>query len=397
MAEGPGSGKRLACLLVGLGALLLTAALLIPTYAIGKIAKTPLDLEITTIATTAPDKGAQVLDARSLTTPTGKAQVNANVPLVSQRFLTVEEPADADRVTLQAGQTLRRTDKQGDTGLLTATVDRVTIDRTTGEPLDDPIGSIQVQADQPAEEVPHTGLQYRFPIGTEKKSYPFFDINARQSADMSFVDETEISGLKVYHFKQTIPPVDLSKVVNSPANKLSLPADKWGVPGGADPVTMTRWYTDEREVWVEPKTGTIVRGQEQVYQYYARAADKPEVTVLQAALAFDENTVESQAATAKQYVDEIALYGRFLPISFGIVGLLALLAGIFLGIRGGSGGRGRRSPAVATDPPDTGAHAMPDPADPPAPGYRTEATGRSEIDAPTEVIYPRFDEYPRDR
>ena len=49
------------------------------------------------------------------------------------------------------------------------------------------------------------------------------------------------------------------------------------------------------------------------------------------------------------------------------------------------------------DPPDTGAHAMPDPADPPAPGYRTEATGRSEIDAPTEVIYPRFDEYPRDR
>ena len=385
MAERAGSGKRLAYLLVGLGALLLTAAVLIPTYTLSRVAKTPLDLEITTIATTPTDKGADVLDAKSLTAPAGKATVDSNVPLVSQRFLTIEDPSDSARATIQAGQTLRRTDKQGDTGLLTATVDRVTVDRKTGMPVDDPIGSIQTQSDKPGDEVSHTGLQYRFPIGTEQKTYPFFDINIRQSVDMNFVEETELNGVQVYKFSQQIAPVDLSKVVNTPTNKLSLPADKWGVPGGADPITMSRWYTDQRDVWVEPKTGTIVKGQESVYQYYARAADKPEVTVLRATLAFDDKTVESQADTAKSYVDEISLYSRIVPLVLGILGVLALIAGLILGLRG-RGGR-RRADRTGGWPggPSGGAHAA-QPAARPMPPRSTGPVQRGEIDAPTEVI-----------
>lgn len=221
-----------------------------------------------------------MLDAKSLTAPEGSAKVDTNVPLVSQRFLTVEDPADADEMTVQAGQTLRRIDKQGDTGLLTATIDRVTIDRKTGMPVDkEPNGSIAVtttkEGENIADPVQHTGLQYRFPIGTEKKSYPYFDLNARKTSDANFVEETEINNMRVYHFQQSVPATSLWDVVQAPTNRLSLPAAKWGVEGGETPVTMTRFYTNTRDIWVEPKTGTVIKGSEQIHLYYARSADKP--------------------------------------------------------------------------------------------------------------------------
>src|SRR5690606_1746910 len=143
MALSAGTRRTVACVLVGLGALLIVAALMIPTYTVGKMAKTPLDLEITTVAVNQEDQESLVLDSTSLTEEGRSAEVNENVPLVSQRFLTIEDPSDADQMTIQAGNSLRRIDKRGDTGVLTAYVDRVTIDRTTGEPVStDPNGSI---------------------------------------------------------------------------------------------------------------------------------------------------------------------------------------------------------------------------------------------------------------
>ncbi|MGV9415410.1 DUF3068 domain-containing protein [Nocardia sp. NPDC003693] len=374
MALSAGTRRTVACLLVGLGALLLVAAIMIPTYTVSKVAKTPLDLQITTIATNLAGTKSEVLDAKSLTGP-GSAKVDTNVPLFSQRFLTVEDPADAERLTIQAGQTLRRTDKQGDTGLLTASIDRVTVDRKDGMPVDEvdggPNGSIGVTVDKQGQSVmdpvQHTGLQYRFPIGTEKKAYPYFDLNVRKTYDINFIEETEINSMKVYHFQQTVPVTDLSTVANSPTNKLALPAEKWGVEGGETPVTMIRWYTNTRDLWVEPQTGTVIKGGEQVHQFYSRTGDKPEVNVLEATLMFDENTVESQIAVAKENIDKLSLYGRTIPIVLGVLGALALIAGIVLGVLGGS----NNGPAAR--------RAAPAPAGGPAPG-------RGNFDAPTEQI-----------
>ena len=262
--------------------------------------------------------------------------------MLSQRFLTVEEPSDKTNMTVQAGVTLRNTDKSGDTGLLSATIDRVTINRKTGEPIDDdPNGSIAVTVDDKgnsvADDVQHTGLQYRFPIGTEKVTYPYFDTNARKSFDMNFVDETEIGDLKVYHFQQQVPPTDLAKVSSGASNRLTFPAAKWGVEGEGD-ISMDRYYTNTRDVWVEPKTGTIVNGSEQLHMYYARAADKPEVTAINTTLVFDPDTVRSQSDEARKYMDELSLYGRTLPIILGVLGAISLIAGLVLGLMGGGDG-----------------------------------------------------------
>ncbi|WP_454199852.1 DUF3068 domain-containing protein [Nocardia sp. Marseille-Q1738] len=376
MALSAGTRRTVACLLVGLGALLIVAALMIPTYTVDKLAKTPLDLEITTIATNQPGEDSIVLDSRSLTAPEGSAKVDTNVPLVSQRFLTVEDPADAEQMTVQAGQTLRRIDKQGDTGLLTAVIDRVTIDRKTGMPVaTEPNGSIAVtttkEGEDIADPVQHTGLQYRFPIGTEKKTYPYFDLNVRKTFDATFVEETEINNMKVYHFQMSVPATNLSDVVQSPTNRLTLPAAKWGVEGGETPVTMNRYYTNTRDLWVEPATGTVVKGGEQLHLYYSRTADKPEVTALKSHIVFDENTVESQISVAKENIDKLALYGRIMPIVLGVLGVIALIAGVFLGVRGGPAPAPARSGGT--------------------PGQRPGGTprgpaGRGGDDAPTEQI-----------
>lgn len=342
MAERSGPNRILACILVGLGTFLLAVAILIPAYTVDKLKKTPLDLEVTTVATGTGD----VLDSKALLA--GKAEVNTNVPIVAQRYVITEQPSDAEVISLQAGQTLIRTDKQGESGLLTATVDRVTADRVSSMPVEPPVGTIQTSSTEPAEEVSHTGLQYKWPFDAEKKSYPYFDLNSRTTQDINFVEETEINGMKVYHYNQVIEPVDLSKVVPSaPTNKLTLPAKTWGVPGEDQPVTMTRWYANERDVWVDPVTGVVIKGQEKLYQYYARDKAKPEVTVLKVTLPFDENTIEYQIGQAKDGQDKLSLFGRTLPIVAGILGVIALIAGIVLGIRGGRGKKG-----ATTDSPD---------------------------------------------
>ncbi|MEH6793057.1 MAG: DUF3068 domain-containing protein [Rhodococcus sp. (in: high G+C Gram-positive bacteria)] len=343
MAERSGPSRILALVLIGLGAFLVVAAILIPTYTVSALEKTPLDLEVTTVST---GEGS-VLERTSLAA--GRVVVDQNVPIVSQRFVTVEEPSDADIITVQAGTTLRRTDKQADTGLLSATVDRVTLDRKSSMPVESPVGTIQVAGDMPAEEVAHTGLQYKFPFDAEQKSYPYFDINTRQSQDIDFVEATEINGTPVYMYQQTIAPVDLSTVANLPTNKVTLPADTWGVEGGAEPVTMTRWYENTRTLWVEPETGVVVKGEEQIHQYYAREADQPEVDVLNAPITFDENTVEYQIQQAKDGQDQLSLFGRTVPIVAGILGVISLIAGVFLLLRGGNGGH--RQPARADNAP----------------------------------------------
>ena len=91
-----------ACAVMGLGAALLIAALLLSTYTASKITKIPLDIDITLIS----NGSGAALDPESLAGE--HAVVDQDVPLVSQQQIGVESPANADVVTLQAGSSLRR-------------------------------------------------------------------------------------------------------------------------------------------------------------------------------------------------------------------------------------------------------------------------------------------------
>src|ERR1700749_1532024 len=162
-----------ACGIIGLGPTMLIAALLLTTYTSSRIAKIPLNVDATLIS----DGTGTALDSASLSTD--HLVVNQNVPLVSQQQISVESPANADVVTLQVGTSVRRTDKQKDSGLLLAIVDTVTLNRRTAMAVSDDThtgGSVQKPRtfgdENPPTAMPlrHDGLSYRFPFHTEKKT-----------------------------------------------------------------------------------------------------------------------------------------------------------------------------------------------------------------------------------
>jgi hypothetical protein len=337
---------RLAALtIMGLGAALLTAAVLLTTYTAGKIQKIPLDIDKTLVSS----GSGTALDPASLQAT--RFVIDKNIPLVSQQAVTVETPANAQVVTFQVGTTVRRTDKQLDNGLLLAMVDTVTLNRHTAEAVSDderPGGSVQkprtIEDDKPSTNIalPHEGLAYRFPFDTEKKSYPFFDPIAQKPFDANYDGEDDVNGLTTYRFTQNVgydadgklvEPIKYASLYDkNEEGEVTARAELWGLPGDPyEPVTMTRFYAAQRTFWVDPVTGTVVKAEEHANHYYARDPLRPEMALADYKVTSTEQTVESQVASARDERDRLALWSRILPISLAATGLVALIGAALLG------------------------------------------------------------------
>ena len=330
-----------ACGIIGLGAALLIAALLLSTYTTSRITKIPLNLDATLVS----DGSGTALDSASLSSD--HVVVNQNVPLVSQQQISVESPANADVVTLQVGTSVRRTDKQKDTGLLLAIVDTVTLNRKTAMAVSDDThtgGAVQkprtFNDENPPTSIPvrHDGLSYRFPFNTEKKTYPYFDAVAQKTYDVNYDTQEDVNGLSAYRFTQNIgysadgklvAPVKYpSLYAGDEDGKVTTSAAMWGLPGDpAEQITMTRYYAAQRTFWVDPVSGTIIKQTEHANHFFARDPLKPEVTLADYKLTSNEDTVESQVNAARDERDRLALWSRVLPITFTAVGLIALIGG----------------------------------------------------------------------
>ncbi|QZT63105.1 DUF3068 domain-containing protein [Mycolicibacterium austroafricanum] len=334
-----------ACGIMGLGAALLIAALLLSTYTQGKIAKIPLDIDATLVS----DGTGTAFDPASLLGE--RFIINEDVPVVMQQQMTVESPANADVVTLQVGTTLKRSDQQKDEGLLLAMVDTVTVNRQTAMAVSsetNPGGSVQkpraIEDETPPTSIalPHEGLTYRFPFDTEKKTYQVFDPIAQKAFDANYSGEEDVNGLTAYKFTQNIgfdadgklvEPVKFASLYDDDADSQATATAKlWGLEGDPEEsITMTRYYAAQRTFWVDPVSGTIVKKTDRGYQYYAREALKPEVTFVDYTVTSNEETVEAQVAAAQDERDRVSLWGRILPITFTALGLVALVGGALLG------------------------------------------------------------------
>src|SRR6202021_912785 len=263
--------RMAACGIMGLGAALLVAALLLWTYTSSRITKIPLDLNATLIS----DGTGAALDPASMNSQ--KVGGNKNLPPVSQHQIDVESPANADVVTLQVGSSVRRSDRQKDTGLLLALVDTVTLNRKTASAVSDdthPGGAVQkprgFHDENPPTNIalPHDGLSYRFPFHTEKRTYPYFDPIAEKAFDANYSGEEDVNGLTTYRFPQDVgfdADGKLAEPIRYPSlyaddadSKVTNTAFMWGLPGDPDEkITMTRYYAAQRTFWVDPEWGAL--------------------------------------------------------------------------------------------------------------------------------------------
>ncbi|MBJ7291132.1 DUF3068 domain-containing protein [Williamsia sp.] len=373
--------KLLAPFLVFIGVAAITAAIAVPTWLVPKLEVVPLDLDITTVSQSVPmgitsdnNLPARVFDRCSV--GEDKARVfDANV--TQQRRTVVVDPSDADQATVQSGQTVRidRIDDNGTTvaqttapigatrscndGLLSSNIDILSVDRKTSAP-NGKLNRLYLSAGpdgQPIQEnegnfidVPRKGYQYKFPFDTKKQEYPYFDANTRRDLPAEFVGETKINGLTAYEFVSEVPEIDqvLLKTPNGqPALGTSLekPAAWWGIQGipANEQVVMHRFASATRHVWVEPETGTALRGLEVQHQYFkSPGADDPDLAAplrefrmdaFHATVAWNDATIDKQSDKAQGYVDQLRWGGVITPIVLGVVGAIALIAGVVLLLR----------------------------------------------------------------
>ncbi|WP_081631518.1 DUF3068 domain-containing protein [Nocardia sp. 348MFTsu5.1] len=371
------------------GTLLLVSAIALPLYFTDTLKKTPMDLDLTSVAVSQPQQGvsgsddqpAKIFNSCSVNQP--RAEVS-DARLTQQQRVIVVDPADADIATFQAGNSIRIDSyTSGDktvtpsavggkgacmTSLLTATRDLVTTNRETAQPQISGGGQSEVKVDASDNSVSlpdRTGLQYRFPFDVEKSDkYQYFDLTTRTTNPLTYVDDsTEIHGVKTLHFTQEVPEVDLSTLVD--ANDQQMPntsldqTSGWygGFPGyrNNDKLPASLMQSSTRDLYVDPASGTILNEQQHIRQSYKLnvSDDSPKemldyrLTALDVVFSYDQQTQEALASDAKSLSDPITLWGRWIPIVIGIIGVFLLAVGIWLLL--GSGGRSK--PAVAADGP----------------------------------------------
>ncbi|HEY9313951.1 DUF3068 domain-containing protein [Williamsia sp.] len=379
--EGYDIKKFLAPALIFFGIALVTAAIAVPLWLVPKLKVVPLDLDITSVATSVPagltddnNTPARVFNRCSISEP--RAEV-FDAHLTQQRRSIIINPSDSDQATLQSGQTvmidlIRDGDetyeptaepvdakRTCEDAVLTSNVDVVSVDRETSKPngniarihtVQAPEGTVTIEATDNFVEAPREGYQYKFGFDVEKTDQLYYDANSRQDVTATFVEEEEINGLTAYHFVSDVPEVDqvtLPTPNGEPALGTSLekPASWWGIKGvpANELVVMDRFAKATRHVWVEPQTGTILKGMEEQHQYFKSPGwEDPDLAApirefrmdaFAATMEWQQTTVERQSDKASGYVDQLRLGGVIVPAIIGTVGGLLFIAGVVLLLR----------------------------------------------------------------
>lgn len=143
--------------------------------------------------------------------------IESGVPTVAQRQVYSVEPGGKDDVTFQASQMVLRQDRleDGDEegALIQATKDRVTMDRKTAEPIEDNNGSTELvnpeTSGEAAEEYHRDGLQYKWPFDPKQEDYDYFDVSTFTTNPIHFVEESEVDGVPVNVYRQEVGPINM--------------------------------------------------------------------------------------------------------------------------------------------------------------------------------------------
>ena len=315
--------KKFGLILAGLGAFLVTVALLSRFYAYGQLAVVPLDQDTTSVSE-GPD--ATIFDIAS--------QREINVDLESVRTVVGDvEASEAASEELGRDIAIWETAVVNDedpTGVgednppRSASHDRVAFDRHTGETVICCDTYTSTSADDRGVEIKDTtgfeGLYFKFPFQTEQKTYQFWDGSLGEAPDIEFQEVESIEGLEVYRFEQQIPATTVATI--------NAPASIFGIDEEGD-VALDRVYSNTRTLWIEPETGVIIRGQED--QLTVAEYDGEQVaTLTDVVIGYNPETISDNVDTYSALSTQLKVIRIWVPLVGGIVGLLLLVVGLVL-------------------------------------------------------------------
>jgi hypothetical protein len=310
--------RRVGFVLVFLGLFLLFFALVERVYAYPRLKKAPLDQYSQPVATgtgsyfnRSPDKLREITGAQ----------------LKNVRTVRGDVKAGSDEVAVW--DSFNSTVDTADQGVITATQERIALDRVTAQ-------SVQCCGENPR----HQGLTLKFPFDTRKTTYQFWDAPAQRALPAAFTRTERINGVSVYRFEQHIDQLDIGDQ--------DIPGTLAGQPDTPS-VQTDVIYSNVKTLWVEPATGLIVKAQQDVTQVLRTPGGENVLTLIDAVLTYDEATVDANADDAAKGVNQLRILGTILPVAALALGLIALAAGLVL-LRSPEGrrvARGERRPADA--------------------------------------------------
>ena len=314
--------NRKTGVLFGLGVFFVVLAAVLQFYAGPRLVKIPLAVDKESVSEA---KGATFLFVDDSVPGSPKISIRTGEDLVATRKIRSDVKASSDdRVVFDQFQ--RVEDTKGE--LVSAATDRVALDRHSAAA----VACCNEAVDSKA--VKHKGLSYTFPLGTAKTNYQFFDTVARAPFEMRYQGDETIDGLEVYKFEQNIFEQTTEQGREVPGSLVGQP-DELTVK--ADMV-----YSNVRTVWVEPTTGSIIRGQEKQHRVL-RAPGGADTTVLDADFTFTPKTVAANVKDAEDKKSQLTLISSVVPpIALGL-GVLLVIIGLVVALTSsGRDGEGTR-------------------------------------------------------
>lgn len=282
--------RILGLVLLGLGAFLVTAALLVALYVPGAMKKTPLDIDSKTRlsgqAAALPSGDSGPIKALSHTVANGELSDDDVVVFDSFTCLVQDDGSVEDCTD----------DGEQGSPLVTASTDSFATDRRTALAVQDPK---YVSADSK-----HEGVVNKWPFDVKQETYQYWDGVLGRTIDAVFDGEEEIDGLNTYRF--------LTNVQDEPAEIAS------GVEGT---------YSSAKTLWIDPVTGSIINQHEK----QVRAVDG--TPVLDLDFGFTDETVAANVESAKSSGSQLGMLSTA-PWILGLLGLLALAGGAFMALAG---------------------------------------------------------------
>lgn len=284
--------KIVGWLLVALGAFLLATAVIATAWVPDRVEKTPLDTDSTTrldgTATVLPS-GTGNFDVRatSITRADSNASDDDVVVFENHTCLVLDVPGVPDCGVQGTGD-------EADERVVSISSDFFATDRHTGLATNE-------EGYLPEGTPDHEGLINKFPFGTVRADYPFWDSLLKEAVTAKYEDTESLDGLETYRFSYT--------VTDQPAE---IAADIEGT------------YSMEKTMWIEPTTGAIIDQE----QHDVRAVDGQPVLDLR--LSFTDEQVETNVADAKDNSRTIKLFTDTVPLLGFIAGPILLVLGVIL-------------------------------------------------------------------
>lgn len=315
-------------IVLGLGVFAVALGLLLRFYAYPQLAKVPLDQETTSVA---QGDGITALVVRTVD-GAPSPEIRENLSLTSTTFVTgdlTQPEVEADGDVAVYVEAIRIVDDASGI-VVNASVRSLCVDRFTteavapceGQYLEQEQGN-RITSDRNTIQQP--GLSFKFPFGTEQRSYDYYDLQARQAVEARFDGEEAVQGLSTYRFVMEVPPTKI--------------ADR-EVPGsliGKDEpsVQAELYYQVRRTVWVEPETGIVVVGQQETRQELVANDEEPGggTTVFDGALRFNEATINDNVNKAEDNMSQLSLLTSW-PLVMWIGGGLLIAVGVILLLTG---------------------------------------------------------------